>query len=294
MRHVAVCLLVGSVVMGAQGRILSEEARTNLHGPWSQSVEPFRLVGNVYYVGAENIASHLITTPDGHILIDTGTKEMAAVVAAGIEKLGFRLQDVKIILSTQAHFDHVGAHAALKEATGAEVMAMVDDAKALAAGQDISPLEDEGWAPVPVGRILKDGDTVTLGGTTLRAVWSPGHTPGSTTWVMTVEDEGTSYLLAFLTGLGPNNGVQLIDNPKHPALVERTMGTYTALKAIAPDIYVSGHPQRLFAGKMESIRAGETPHPLADRAAWAKMIADSETRFMERVEAEKAVAAARR
>ena len=107
MRYVAVCLLVSSVVMAAQGRILSDEARTNLHGPWSQSVEPFRLVGNVYYVGAENIASHLIATPDGHILIDTGTKEMAAVVAAGIEKLGFRLQDVKIILSTQAHFDHV-------------------------------------------------------------------------------------------------------------------------------------------------------------------------------------------
>ena len=287
MRYVAVCLLLGSVVMAAQSRILSDEARTNLHGSSSQPVEPFRLVGNVYYVGAQNISSHLITTPDGHILIDTGTKEMAAVVRAAIEKLGFSLQDVKIILSTQAHFDHVSAHAALKEATGAEVMAIGDDAKALAAGNDISPLEDEGWTPVPVDRILKDGDTVTLGGTTLRAVWSPGHTPGSTTWVTTVLDEGTSYVLAFLAGLGPNNGVQLIDNPKNPALVDQMLGTYTALKAIAPDIYVPGHPRRLFAGKVERMRAGETPHPLADRAAWAKMIEESEARFIDRVEAER-------
>lgn len=287
MRYVAVGLLLGSVVMAAQGSILSDEVRETLHGPWSQPVEPFRLVGNVYYVGAQNIASHLITTPDGHILVDTGSTEMPTLVPVAIETLGFRVQDIKIILSTQAHFDHVGAHAALQSATGAEVMAIGDDAKALAAGTDQSPLEDEGWTPVPVDRILKDGDTVTLGGTTLRAVWSPGHTPGSTTWVMTVQDEGTSYELAFLAGLGPNNGVQLIDNPKHPDLVEQTIGTYKALKALTPDIYVSGHPQRLFADTMERIRAGETPHPLADRGAWVQMLEDSETRFMERVESER-------
>jgi len=288
MRHLAVCLLLGSAAMFAQSRILSDEARANLHGPFSQPAEPFRLVGNVYYVGAQNIASHLIVTPDGHILVDTGTKEMEAVVRANIEELGFRLRDVKIILSTQAHFDHVGAHAALKKATDAQVMAIGDDAKALAAGKDLSPLDDEGWAPVPVDRVLRDGDTVTLGGTTLRAIWSPGHTPGSTTWVMTVQDGGASYLLALVAGLGPNNGVQLIDNPKHPTVVEQTLGTYEALRAIAPDIYVSGHPRQLFAGKVEPMRAGVRPHPLADRTAWVTMIEASEAGFLARVEAERA------
>jgi metallo-beta-lactamase class B len=127
MRYTLVCLLFISVALSAQNRILSDEARANLHGPSSQPIEPFRLVGNVYYVGARNIASHLITTPEGHILIDTGTKEMEAVVPASIEKLGFQLRDVKIILSTQAHFDHVGAHAALKKRTGAQVMAIGDE-----------------------------------------------------------------------------------------------------------------------------------------------------------------------
>ena len=140
MRYVAVCLLLGSVVVSAQNKnpIFSDEARANLHGASSQSIEPFRLVGNVYYVGAQNIASELITTPEGHILVDTGTKEMEAVVSANIEKLGFKLQDVKIILSTQAHFDHVGATAALKKRTGAKLMIMAADVKALEAGSDFA------------------------------------------------------------------------------------------------------------------------------------------------------------
>src|SRR6185312_3381856 len=122
--------------------------------------------------------------------------------------------------------------------------------------------------------------TVALGGTTLRAIWSPGHTPGSTTWVTTVQDDGTSYVVALVAGLGPNNGVRLIGNQKHPALVEQTLGMYKALKALTPDIYVPGHPQQLFAGKLERIRAGARPHPLADRAAYAKMIGDSEAGFI--------------
>ena len=128
-------------------------------------------------MGARNIASYLITTPEGHIMIDTGTKEMHSVIRANVEKLGFKLQDVKILLSGHAHFDHVQGHAAMKKVTGARVMAIGEDAAALAAGMDRSPLGDEGWEPVPVDRILKDGDTVALGGTTLRAVWTPGHTP---------------------------------------------------------------------------------------------------------------------
>jgi metallo-beta-lactamase class B len=215
------------------------------------------------------------------------------VVAANIEKLGFKLQDVKIILSTQAHFDHVGATAALKKRTGAKLMIMAADVKALESGQDLSPLADEGWAPVTVDRALERNDTVTLGGVTLRAVASPGHTPGSTTWLTTVQENGTTYEVAFVAGLGPNNGVQLIGNPKHPALVEQTLGTYKALKALTPDIYITGHPQQLLASRLDRIRAGERPHPLADRAAWTKMIADSEAAFIKRVEAEKAKAPAR-
>ena len=144
-----------------------------------------------------------------------------------------------------------------------------------------------------VDRALENGDTVELGGVTLRAVASPGHTPGSTTWVTTIQENGTSYVLALVAGLGPNNGVQLIGNPNHPALVDQTLATYKALKALTPDIYIPGHPQQLFAGKLDRLRAGERPHPLADPAGHKKMIEDSEAGFIKRVEAEKARATAK-
>src|SRR5689334_2642892 len=173
MRNALLLILISSAVLWAQTSPLSPEQRATFHGQMSQPVEPFRIVGNIYYVGARNIASYLITTPAGHILIDTGTKEMEPVVRASIAKLGFELRDVKILLCGHAHYDHVGGHAAMKRATGARVMALGPDATALVAGKDLSPLGDEGWAPVTVDRTLADGDTVALGGTTLRANWAP-------------------------------------------------------------------------------------------------------------------------
>jgi metallo-beta-lactamase class B len=294
--YIAACLVFGSAVVFAQAPAqspprnpnFSDEARAGLHGASSQAIEPFKLVGNIYYVGAQNIAASLITTPEGHILVDTGTIEMVPVVTANIEKLGFKLQDVKIILSTQAHFDHVGATAELKKRTGARLMIMAPDVKALESGKDLSPLADEGWTPVTVDRALEDNENVTLGGVTLRAVWSPGHTPGSTTWLTTVQENGTSYQVAFVAGLGPNNGPQLIGNPQHPQLVEQTLAMYKTLKALTPDIYIPGHPQQLFAGKLDRLRAGERPHPLANPAAYKKLIEDSEAGFLKRVETEKA------
>lgn len=288
MRALAVCLVIGSALVSAQGTLLSPEQRAQFHGPYSEAVEPFRIVGNIYYVGARNIASYLITTPQGHIMIDTGVNEMAPVIRANVDKLGFKLQDVEIILSSHAHFDHIQGHAAMKKATGARVMAIGEDAAALAAGIDKSPLGDEGWEPVVVDRVLKDGDTVTQGGTTLRAVWSPGHTPGCTTWTTSVQDNGRTYSVAFYGGGAPNGGVKLIGNPKFPDLVEQTLGTFKKLKTLKPDIYLVGHPQALFAGKMEQIKAGATPHPLMSPGAWTKMIADTEANFLKRVEEEKA------
>src|SRR5262245_12444917 len=176
MRNEALLIVLTSVILSAQTSPLTPEARARFHGEMSRAVEPFRIVGNIYYVGARNIASYLITTPEGHIMIDTGTKEMHQVIRTNVGKLGFKLQDVKILLSGHAHFDHVQGHAAMKKATGARVMAIGEDAVALAAGTDNSPLGDEGWEPVAVERVLKDGETVTMGGTTLRAVWTPGHT----------------------------------------------------------------------------------------------------------------------
>ena len=292
-RILAILSVACVVALQAQTSLLTAEQRAQFHGPYSQPEEPFRLIGNIYYVGAKNIASYLITTPQGHILVDTGTKEMTPVIISSVQKLGFNLRDIRIMLSSHAHFDHVGGHAAMKKATGARVMAIRQDAEALEAGKDMSPLGDEGWEAVKVDRELKDGDTVTLGGATLRAVWAPGHTPGCTVWTTSVPDAGKTYSVAIFGCGAPNAGVRLIGNQRFPRLVDDALGTFRRLKMLTPDIYVTGHPQMLFAGKIDRMRVGERPHPLLDPGGWSRMLDDAEANFMKRVQDERARAESR-
>jgi metallo-beta-lactamase class B len=265
--------------------MFSREWYAQFSGAYSEPVEPFRIVGNIYYVGARNIASYLIATPQGHILIDTGMTEMHDAIVGGIEKLGFNVSDVRILLASHAHFDHIEGHALMRRRTGAQVMAMTGDAEALESGHDTSALGAIGWEPVSVDRRLKDGDTVTLGGTTLRAIRAPGHTHGATIWMTTVEDDGRRYALAFLTTTTPNPGVPLFDNPRHPTVVEDTRNTFQKLKREhQPDIVLVGHPQALFAATMERMRRGERPHPLLNGAdAWTRQLATAEADFERRV-----------
>jgi metallo-beta-lactamase class B len=287
---VVTLLVAAASVTAQQGPAqFSEEWYQQFRGPYSAAVEPFRIVGSVHYVGGANIASYLITTPQGHILIDTGMKEMHEVIRNSVAKLGFKTADIRIMLSSHAHFDHIEGHAAMKKLTGAQVMAMAGDAEALAAGKDNSALGAIGWEAVTVDRVLKHGDTVTLGGVTLRALHTPGHTQGATTWMTTVQDRGREYRVAFLGGTTPNGGVPLFDNPRHKAVIEDTRRTFRTLKAEKPpDIYLVGHPQAMLAGKVERIKAGESPHPLMNADAWTKQILDGEAGFEKRVAEERA------
>ena len=200
---IAVLLMAAGGVAAQQGPAqFSNEWYQQFRGAYSAPVEPFKIVGNIHYVGGANIASYLITTPQGHILIDTGMKEMHEVIKNSVAKLGFRTADIKIMLSSHAHFDHIEGHAMMQKLTGAQVMAMVGDAEALSTGKDNSALGAIGWEPVKVDRVLKHGDTVSLGGTTLRAVHTPGHTQGATTWITTVEDNGRRYTVIGVAPAG--------------------------------------------------------------------------------------------
>ena len=280
MRAAVFLAVLGSTIVSAQSPFLSQAQRAHLHGEASAPAEPFRVVGNIYFVGAKEIGCYLITTPEGHILLDTGTNEMQPMLRANIEKLGFKLQDIKIILSSHAHFDHTQGHAAMKRATGAQVMALGGDAVALESGKDNSALGDEGSEPVKVDRVLQHKDSVSLGGTTMTAIWTGGHTQGATMWLTTVQDKGKTYSIAFRGAEIPNSGVPLFNNPRHPNVVADTQRTLRTLRELPPpDIYLSNHPANQFAGKLDRLKAGETPNPLVDPAVWTNMITNAEKTF---------------
>src|SRR3954464_12880893 len=146
---------------------------------WFEPFPAHKVVGNVYYVGSKDLASYLITTPEGHILINSGFEETVPLIRKSVESLGFKMSDIKVLLASHAHSDHVAGHARMKELTGAKVYVMRGDDEVIAsggAGQYLYP--DSRWKPCAVDRVLEDGDEVTLGGVTLVARRTPGHTRG--------------------------------------------------------------------------------------------------------------------
>jgi metallo-beta-lactamase class B len=241
--------------------------------------EAFRVIGNIYWVGGE-YGSYLITTPQGHILLDTGTSEMHDVIVSNVKKLGFKVEDIKIMLASHAHFDHVQGHSAMKKLTGAQVVALGGDAAALEAGQDNSAGGFRGMIAVHVDRVIKDGDAVSLGGTTLRALWTPGHTQGATMWMTTVQEAGKTYSVAFRGGEIPNDGVPLFANPRHPSVIEDTRMTLQRLKTLQPpDLFLHNHHQNLGRPLNPALPVNPLCDTCMDAKAFTDMVARSEQNF---------------
>jgi metallo-beta-lactamase class B len=190
---------------------------------WTARTPPVRVIDNIYYVGTMDLASYLITTPAGHIVIDTGVKGNAEAVSASIASLGFNARDVRIILTTQAHFDHVGAHARMKELTGARVLVSAADAPIVGSGGKGDYLfgPDYYFPPTTVDGIVKDGESLRLGGVELLAHLTPGHTRGDTTWTMKARDEeGTLRNVVFAGSTSVNPGTRLVGNAEYPEIAQ--------------------------------------------------------------------------
>ena len=245
----------------------------------SEPQAPFKIMGNVYYVGANNIASILVATPQGHILLDTGTQKMAAVVFPNIVKLGFKPADIKVMLISHAHFDHMETMETIRRITGATVAALEAEVPALVSGHDLSSNETWGQEPIQVGRVLKSGDDITLGGSTIKVIWTPGHTLGAAAYFITAQENGRTYQIVFGGPPGPITG-----DPKYDTRPEDAFNSYKALRAMNPDILITGHPQNLLKGKLDALWANKRPSPLAlSPGQWMKMIEDSEAAFKKRL-----------
>jgi len=247
----------------------------------SEPQAPFKIVGDVYYVGANNIASILVATPQGHVLIDTGTQKMAAVVFPNIVRLGFKPADIKLMLISHAHYDHMETMETIRRITGATVAALEAEIPALVGGHDLSSNETWGHEPIQVGRTLKSGDDITVGGSTIQVIWTPGHTPGAAAYFITTQENGRNYQIVYGGPPTPITG-----NPRYDTRPEDAFNSYKALRAMNPDILISGHPQNLFKGKLEALWANTRPSPLTlAPGQWTKMLDDSEAAYRKRLAA---------
>lgn len=270
----ALLLLLAPVLAAAQ----NDEASRAMNQP----VEPFRIAGNLYYVGASDVTSFLLTTPAGHILLDGGFEQTVPIIQANVKKLGFRLEDVKILLNSHAHLDHAGGLAGLKKLSGAQLLASAEDAVLLAAGGkgDFRYGDELSYPPVQPDRVIKDGETVTLGGTTLTAHLTPGHTKGCTTWTAKVEEGGKPLDVVFVCSLSINPGVSLTDSPKYPRIAEDYRRTFQVLESLPVDVFLHAHGQLFrLTEKAERARKGETPNPFIDPAGYQAHLRQVKEKF---------------
>ena len=248
---------------------------------WNQPVEPFRIVGNIYYVGASDIASYLITSSQGHILIDGGFVETAPMIRDNIRKLGFKVEDVKFLLNSHAHFDHAAGLAQLRQWTGAQFVASRADGDQIARGGHNDPMWGDKYLfpPTKADRIIADGDTVTIGDTVLTAHLTPGHTKGCTTWTTTAEDNGRRYNVVFLCSVSAP-GYKLVDNPNYPNIVSDYRRTLAYLNTLPCDVFLGAHASMYrMTEKRAAQKADPTRNPFIDPQEFRRFLAAAQRDF---------------
>ena len=212
---------------------------------WTRPFPPFRIIGNIYWVGSYDLATYLIATPQGHILINTGVGETAKQIKASVEQLGFKLADTKILTATHGHFDHVAGMAELKRMTGARLIVSAPDKDLFESGgkADFRFGDSPGarFEPVTVDGTFKDSDTISLGGTVLTAHHHPGHTKGATSFTLNVQESGKTYRVVIANMGSINPGVTVSGMPKYAGIAEDYARTFKAQKDMPIDIWLASH-----------------------------------------------------
>jgi metallo-beta-lactamase class B len=242
---------------------------------WNAPFPPHRVMDNLYFVGTAQLGSFLVTTPDGNILINSDFESTVPSLEKNVQALGFKFADVKILLGSHAHGDHMEGDALVKQLTGASVMAMEQDVPAL---RNMRP----GGKEHPIDRVLHDGDTVTLGGTTLTAYLTPGHTKGCTSWGVDVREDGKTYHALIVCSFGVNDGYVLVGNKDYPQIASDYVATFAKARSLPVDVFLGSHG--FFYGlteKYEALKARKPgqPNPFVDHAGYLAHVAAQEKRF---------------
>lgn len=258
---------------------------------WTRQYEPFRIAGNLYYVGTYDLACYLITTSEGNILVNTGLAESVPMIRANIEALGFRYSDIKILLTTQAHFDHVEGMAEVKKSTGAKMMVHEGDAQVLRDGGKSDFLFGGSYtfSPVSVDRILYDRDTIRLGNTKIIALHHPGHTKGATSFLVDLADEKRSWrvLIVNIPSILPQT--RLTGMTTYPGVGKDYAYTLDTLKRIKFDLWVASHASQF--GLHQKRKPGDGYHPevFADRSGYDASIHTIKKEYDRRLKEEKGI-----
>lgn len=240
-----------------------------------------KVIGNIYFVGTADLGSYLITTPEGHILVNTDYERTVPQIRTSVGELGFKFTDIKIILGSHAHGDHMEGDAMVKELTGARVMAMEQDVPAL---KRITP----GGKPHPIDRVLHDGDEVKLGGSTLTAHLTPGHTKGCTTWSMRATESGKTYDVVIVCSVGWNPGYILVNNKDYPQIADDYVRSFATLRKLPCDVFLAAHSGFYDLAEKYAKLGQSGPNPFLDHDGYLAYIDQKEKSFYAELARQKA------
>jgi metallo-beta-lactamase class B len=257
--------------------------RAQVSPDWTTPFPPFHIADNLYYVGSKGLANYLITTPQGHILINSDLEDNVPLIRASVEQLGFKFGDIKILLISHAHWDHDAGSAMIKQLTGARYMVMDADVPVVESGgkSDFRYGNDAAtlYPPTTVDRVLHDGDEVTLGGTTLVAHLTPGHTKGCTTWTMKVNARGKSWNVVIVGSPNVNEGYKLVGNALYPDIAQDYERTFRVLKSLPVDYFLGAHGAYFdMEAKYARMKEG-APSPFIDPDGYMKYVNEREQAF---------------
>ena len=267
-------------------------ANAQTNPAWTTPQEPFRIVDNLFYVGSRDLACFLITTPAGNILINANLESSPPLIRKSIETLGFHWADTKILLNSQAHFDHLAGAAAILKQTGAKLMVMDGDVGVAESGgaSDFAALPR--FSPAHVDRTLHDGDTIELGGTTLIARKTPGHTRGCTTFTMQVLYAGRTLNIVILGGLSALDSYRLLAKPGQPAsypgIAKDFEHTFAILQRLPCDIFLGAHGQYFDMRQKLARRRDQSPAVWIDPEGYRRTVAEAQHEFEERLRSQQA------
>lgn len=255
-------------------------AQAKQESPFDKPFPAHKVIGNIYFVGTTDLGSYLITTPQGDILINTDFERTVPQIRASVEKLGFKFTDIKIILGSHAHGDHMEGDALAKELSGARVMAMEQDVPAL---QKMMP----GGKPHPIDKVLHDGEQVKLGNQVLTAHVTAGHTKGCTTWSTKTTEAGKTYDVVIVCSVGFNPGYVLVNNKDYPQIAEDYVRSFATLRKLPCDVFLAAHGSFYDeVGKYQKLQQGG-PNPYIDHAGYLAYIDLKEKQFNAELERQK-------